>query len=801
VSSGELLTGLVGRTAELAEIAAVMVVVERGSCRAVHLVGQAGIGKTAVADAAGGIASARGWTVAWGRATDGATVPYWPWRQVLAALARGDRRLRLTGPLADLAATAARHPARSRRDRHPSRARAALHAAVVEMLAKAAAQGPVLVILDDLHWADAASVQLATLVSRSLPNDPVLLLTARRPADADADVGPFLELDGQGVIVPVEPLGRGAIAELAAEVTGAPVAVDDVERLRAVSGGNPFVLRELLSATAGRFGRHGKSVVGVRGLTARRLSELDVDTTRVVFVAALTGGDAEEQLLAAASSLSPDRFAAARDRAAQAGLLRRTDARSWGFAHDLVRESVVACVPADVLRTLHLDIAVALETISPGRRFASAIANHRRAALPAGDPQDMVDATLCAAEESARVFASEVTVAECMAGLAAIGPYGATAASWRARLLATLGRAQAEAGRIEAARSTLREAFDLARSLGDVGVAAQCALDMPKATTFALPDREVETLLTTALGEAGRDGLARARLLARRAVIAVQDPDRTSQSADAVQLARDAADASVLADVLASHLFVIWSPSTAPERLVIAAEIAAISRRVGDLRSELDGRLARMIALLELGRVAEAEAELAEYERRAEQFGQPEFRFFALSRRAMLATMYGRFAEAEALARAAHVQAVAAGLPDAGVVLAGQLAFIALHTGEHAEEVLGMRGNVPAVLPAHLLWAMGREAEARAMLPGGLPVFEPDLVPGPERWLMLATFVELAYRFRAARLATLLCDALEPIADRFVVAAGAVGCVGAATRLVGLCALTLDRMGRPASRS
>ena len=107
-----------------------------------------------------------------------------------------------------------------------------------------------------------------------------------------------------------------------------------------------------------------------------------------------------------------------------------------------------------------------------------------------------------------------------------------------------------------------------------------------------------------------------------------------------------------------------------------------------------------------------------------------------------------------------------------------------------------MRGNVPAVLPAHLLWAMGREAEARAMLPGGLPVFEPDLVPGPERWLMLATFVELAYRFRAARLATLLCDALEPIADRFVVAAGAVGCVGAATRLVGLCALTLARPAR-----
>jgi hypothetical protein len=289
------------------------------------------------------------------------------------------------------------------------------------------------------------------------------------------------------------------------------------------------------------------------------LSELDVDTTRVVFVAALTGGDAEEQMLAAASSWSPERFAAARDRAVQAGLLRRTDARSWGFAHDLVRESVVAGIPADVLRTLHLDIAVALETISPGRRFASAIANHRRAALPAGDPQDMVDATLCAAEESARVFASEVTVAECMAGLAAIGPYGATAASWRARLLATLGRAQVEAGRIEAARSTLREAFDLARTVGDVGVAAQCALDVPKATTFALPDRELETLLTTALGEAGRDRLARARLLARRAVIAVQDPDRTAQSADAVQLARDAADASVLADVLASHLFVIWS--------------------------------------------------------------------------------------------------------------------------------------------------------------------------------------------------------------------------------------------------
>jgi tetratricopeptide (TPR) repeat protein len=212
----------------------------------------------------------------------------------------------------------------------------------------------------------------------------------------------------------------------------------------------------------------------------------------------------------------------------------------------------------------------------------------------------------------------------------------------------------------------------------------------------------------------------------------------------------------------------------------------------------------RLIALLEFGRVAEAEAELGWYERVAERLGQPEFLFFARSRRSALAALRGRFDEAEQLTRTAHDLAVQAGLPDAVNVLEAQLGVIALtRGGALLDEVLeiGARRGVPPMFQVFtaLSWAYGlvvtgRREEARALFPTGLPEVNLDTVPGPSRWLYLGTTAEVAYRLGDAAAARSVYDELTPYADRFVVAGGAVGCGGAVSRFLGLCALTLDQL-------
>src|SRR6266508_1188519 len=165
-----------------------MTAARRGTARVVHLVGEPGIGKTTLAERAAALASEQGWVAAWGRAWDaGAAPPYWLWQQVLGSLARTTNLSGRVHPataawLADLVpelAGAGEVPPAPALD--PDRARLALQRAVVHVLATAAAGRPLLVVLDDVHDADAASLALATLVCRSLPDSPLLVLTTQRP--------------------------------------------------------------------------------------------------------------------------------------------------------------------------------------------------------------------------------------------------------------------------------------------------------------------------------------------------------------------------------------------------------------------------------------------------------------------------------------------------------------------------------------------------------------------------------------------------------------------------------------------
>jgi tetratricopeptide (TPR) repeat protein len=384
-------------------------------------------------------------------------------------------------------------------------------------------------------------------------------------------------------------------------------------------------------------------------------------------------------------------------------------------------------------------------------------------------------------------------------------PYGAgdVAQRWQARLLCALGEAQLQAGDPGRARQTLVEAQALASGAGDPVLAATAAARIPRLTRFLVPDRELESLLTGALeGLGGAAPALRAQLLARRAVIAEDAQDRRAHSDQAVQAARQLGDDGLLAEVLSARLYVLWAPDTAQERLATSTQIIELAVRTEDVRRELDGRMWRLIALLEFGRVAEAEAELGRYERLAERSEQPEFLFFARSRRSALAALWGRFDEAERLTRTAYDLAVTAGLPDAEAVLGAQLAAVVSARGRNpADEIpeLWLEADKDAplviqVMQAFGLVAAGRLEEVRALFPAGLSEIDIDQVPGPNRWLYLAAVAEVAYQLGDTDAARTVRDELAPYADRFLVAAGAVGCGGAVSRLLGLCALTLGEL-------
>jgi predicted ATPase len=508
---------LVGRARELATITTAMAAAQRGTARAVHLVGEAGIGKTTLAEHAAALAGGQGWAVAWGRAWGpGAALPYLLWQQVLGSLVRATDVATRVQPatvtrLVDLVpelATAHDVPPVPALD--PDRSRAALHRAVVQVLATAAADRPLLVVLDDVHDADAASLTVATLVCRGLPDSPLLVLTTQRPVrpGGQATTGALLgELTRQGTLVPVGPLDQAAVAAQAAVLAGAKPAAEEVAWLYRASGGNPFFVDQLVrwSATRERAGLAGALPVSaaVRRVVGERLAGLGGDARRVVTVAAVAGDEADQEVLATVAGLTPDRFADAVAEAVAAGILwcRSSERPACGFVHALLREAAHARVDATVRRGLHLELAAALEALPPRHGRLAEVAHHRRAALPAGNPQLMVDQTVAAAEAALRVFAHEAAVAECTAGLTAIGPYGSQDAArrWRARLLGVLGEAQQHAGDPVRARQTLTDAQALASGAGDPVLAADAVVRMPRLTPFLVPDRELESMLTAAL--------------------------------------------------------------------------------------------------------------------------------------------------------------------------------------------------------------------------------------------------------------------------------------------------------------
>jgi DNA-binding SARP family transcriptional activator len=800
-----------GRGAALARLEQAWADAVSGTLRFALVTGEPGIGKTTLAGELARRAHAQGGAVLLGRSDEHALVPFQPWiealERLLEALPAADVDHWLTahdGALARLL------PARSAAQDSPGglRERYLAFELVRELLDDVAARRPVLLVLDDVQWADADSLSLLRHLARSAPRRRLLVVLCARPAELEpAATQTLAELRREGPLVHVELAGLDddAVAALLARRTGA-THHESARRYRARSGGNPFFLDELLRE-AQEAGRDVEGPpAGVRDVITRRLARLDDSTLRALDVAAVCGLEFDVTTLARVEERPVVEVLEALDGAIEAALVAATDRRGfYAFAHLLVGETIVCALPASRRARLHLRIAdILAERHDAGEVGAGEVAGHLRAAGPLAGAGRLATWELAAAREATAALAHSDAAAHYEAALAV---RSAAQDPERGELLLALGHAHDRAGRRGEARAAFADAAELARAERDPDLLARAALGhggtavviaAADPTTVGLLEEALAATLhatgTVPVAPAG-DPRTSARLLARLSVeLYYTDPARARElSALAVERARRADDAAALAAALNARRVALWSPHHAGERLAVAGEMVSAAEAAGDREAVLHGRNWRVVDLLELGRVREAAAEIDAYEALADAVALPHFRWYVPLWRAALALLAGRWGESRELAERALALGRQADDPNAPlfVEIQHELGLYAQRRVAEIDRPRIVEGA--ATSPAAAEWLVylalvdaetGATEEARRLVSelarDGCSALAMDA-----NWHGACVLADAAVQVADREAAAALYALLEPHAHLFPVIARAVACLGSAEYYVG----------------
>ncbi|MDT4926398.1 MAG: hypothetical protein QOG01_4111 [Pseudonocardiales bacterium] len=796
---------LVGRSRELDRIKEARASHALGE-HVVLVIGDAGIGKTTLLRAASTEAEAAGWRVASGRCWDQAGAPaFWPWVQVLRSLlvARPSAELleptrswvaELDPSLAPLLGFPPPPP-----DLPRGRARFALLDAAASVLADQCRDTGLLIVLDDLHAADASSLELARFVTRSLSGAGFLLLAASRPTahGTPGEVRRQLDhLDSEAVRISLTGLAPHEVGCLVN--SGRDDRLDDarIRELHRATGGNPFFVSQLLRTRSPA----DTMPPSVRDVLVERLAELSATARSVLEAAAAFGVDFDPALLPEMSGHDPADVRAAVTEASAAGLIARSDDSSglWSFTHGLFQRVLVDDLDKSRRAEIHQRIAATLEAGASGDvRWAGAVAAHCRLAVEVVGVERMVVACLAAADAAIGVLALEVAADELSSGLALVPTLATGFAAQRAAMLIALGRTRSMLGDVEASRGSYLRAAEAARAGGRGDLLAACALSMPREVHSLLVDTGMRTLIEEALGHVGDDHPhLRAPLMARLASeLPFEAPgERREMSDRALALARTVGERTV-AEVLRLRAIALHDSELTADRLDDAQELVRIAIASGDLMLELDAWLALFSAWLSTGDVQQATHALSEFDRRSRGVNAPHLQAASMIRHGTLAFLRGRFADVLRLAEAARLLSVRAGDPNAERSWRSQVISTWNLQGNPAcaEAMAELPEDmpIPRWVVGKFLYEGGRVAQARVELRRGLTELDGGRAA---LWVSaLAAGAELANRFDDTEVALAVLPLLEHAGAGFGVAGDGALCLGSNELWVGQALATLGR--------
>jgi DNA-binding CsgD family transcriptional regulator len=835
-SVGEL---FFGRERELAALSAAVEPVLAGRGRILALAGEPGIGKTRTAQVFSEYAATRGLRVFWGRChEEPGAPPYWPWQQLLRAYLGHQDAATLDALLAEMPGTIAeivpelaqRLPGAESisRTADPVQSRFRLFDAIAGFWTRAAAREPLVLVIDNVHWADPSSLRVLEFLAPEIASCRLLALVTYRDIELTRShplSGTLGELAKQPSFQRLR-LGGLSLADTRDFMTAATGRTPPDELLETVHGqteGNPlfvaemvrFLVREgVLGEDSGdearSAGRHVLTRIpeGIKEAIGTRLNRLSRDCNALLAQAAVIGRRFELRVIAGvAEDFSEEARNGAIEEALAAGVIEAlAEPGAYQFSHALVRETLYEEIPATRRSRLHLRIGTVLEKLHRDDPIPvlSALAHHYCAALPGGDPGKAVEYARRAAERADALFAYEAAAHHYRLALQALE--GTPDARTRLRMHIALGNALTRAGENTEAERLLQQAAKNARSLGlaDELARAACAFEEARFRPGLEGHAAVGLLEEALLGLGEGDSTLKAEVLSSltRALIFSGRLDEAMRVHEtAVAMARRLGATAVLAAALRSALSARWQPERFEARMAMTLEALQLSQQVGDREQALDAWSWRLFDLMELGDMQLRAAEFSEYARQADELAQPFYQYIGLSSRAMLSLFHGDFDACERHAKAALAFGKRMPSLDVAGMCSVQMFSLRREQGRLGELAPLVEHFVRAT-PAAGTWGPGlaviyaeleKRDEARAQLET-LAADDFAGIPRDGLWLMCMTYLADVSAFLGdASRAAALYRLLAPYDGRNIVVGPNIACYGAAGRYLGILSATMGR--------
>ncbi|MFC0541560.1 ATP-binding protein [Kutzneria chonburiensis] len=759
---------LIGRRAELGLLRRRLADARAGAGHLVLVTGPAGIGKTRLVEEL----VADGTPVGWGAAVTDVGMPaLWPWVRAVRDL---------PGPRDAVNALVAGTAQREHSSAEESAA--AIFAADTAVLdALASASGSVLV-LDDLQWADEATLRLLDRVAAEIRRLPLLVVGVHRD-------GPDLRAHRAAEVVSLGPLSQSESAcLLSTAVDGADAAA--VRRAVEQSGGSPLYLRTLAKAAADTLRGNAADTAGsapaFRHLVTAAMRAAGPEAAAAVEALSVLGPEPHvlAQLLDADPVETLERFLPA----VPAGLVEIGPA-GVRFAHVLVRDAAYAALSPSRRAALHRAAAELLEPLAIGRDDrAAAVARHWQ---QAGEPGNAGPWAIRAAEAARMAGAYEESASYVGMALDAGG-------SDQAELLLDLARVQYLAGHISQSAETCERAADEGERTGRPDVIGRAAI-IVQGVGHPEANSRLEDLCRRAIRQLGESALC-ARVEAQLACVLVEfsrNDEADAHSHRAIELATD--PHSEL-DAIRARAGVAWAPQLNDEMVALARRAIELAEPAGRPLDRLWAHISLSDAAVHRADMATAMREIAAMQALADRTGLPLVRWHLLRRQATLAALTGDFAANRRLR--AQAAEIAANWHDSSVTFSevAQSIGLAMLRGDPSDLMPEWEGQLPAIrgyppvaqagLAIALLLA-GRRDDAAAV---ALPIIRS--VADLRRGLALATLsylpdlvIELGDRADRLAVRTVLNERFD---ESLATGAGTVSYEGSIARTLGELDLACD---------
>ena len=816
-----------GRDADLGALAAELARAHERRHLAL-VAGEPGIGKTRLVSEFAGDAQANGAIVLYGRSNDGPDPPFGPFVEALGHYLRHgpddaiDAEVR--AELARIIPEAGRRlsPPEVAADADTGSEQFVLFGAVATLLARAARDGPLILVLEDLHWADQGTLLLLRHLMTGAEEVSMLVIGTYRPTDVATDdplAAAIAELARERQVSRhrLSALAPEDALLLLTELAGHGFQGSDAElavALHRETGGNPLFLTELVRALLaagsirveeGRWSiddelRSTALPGSVTEVIQQRVAALGDEVRHALAAAAVIGQEFDPELVERALDRGCEEMGERWDAAERAGLVLETEPGLLGFNHPLVQRALYDGLGSRSRGQLHRRVAEAIEVLDRSEDAAE-LARHWCRAAPAEPGR-------------ARLWAAR-------AGRHALDRYDGNAARhWyekalklhersgeedertRCELLVGLGAAQRQVGD-QRFRETLLDGARLADRLDCSELLVQAALlnNHGFASVSGAVDAEKVAVLEAALRAVGdADSRERARLLATLAVeltFSGQWERRVAISDEAVAIARRLGDPMTLSRVLTMRFVPTWMPQTLEERQVSSAEALRLADELGDPWTQLHAARWRFVGLVQAGALGEAGPVLERELKLARALGDPTSRWLSTYDRGTLALIAGRLDEAEELADEAF--ATGSGPRDGRPMFTSLLTAIRYEQGRLPElqsTLAGVVAENPGLPVLGALLALGyaegelRE-EARNLLASQVETGFAE-IPADPSWLAThGIYAHVAAELRDRAAADALYERLAPWTGQIVYVG--VSAWGSVDRAVGRLAAVLGR--------